>query len=352
MSFLYHNFSHYFNNQSQITRPCFFVAPIPLVWIGYLLPPGNTPVKGVGKSWSDSDSYNSSGKAKEEDAANGLSFSWKDAIKKWRGEIDIMSVIHINVPYGMLLQRIDFAVENRIHPEIYFSAEDLDVCRDEDVKHLAEILNQNGLEITFHGPFMDLSPGGVDRKVKEVTSDRISKTIELAQSFKPKTIVFHPGYEKWKFDGDVKLWLHSSLETWRPLVKKAEEIGLTLAIENVFEETPDSLKSLLEEIDSSHFRFCFDTGHHNVFSKTPLSRWVEVLGEYLCEAHLHDNHKEMDEHLPMGEGNFDFDQFFFFLLQSQLNPIYTIEPHEEAHLWRGLEALKKYINIECQNPNS
>jgi hypothetical protein len=27
-----------------------------------------------------------------------------------------------------------------------------------------------------------------------------------------------------------------------------------------------------------------------------------------------------------------------------LNPLYTIEPHEEAHLWKGLEAVKKYIN--------
>ncbi|MGD0917351.1 MAG: sugar phosphate isomerase/epimerase family protein [Thermodesulfobacteriota bacterium] len=261
-------------------------------------------------------------------------------------ENDFMTTIHINVPYAMLLQRIDFAIKNRINPEIYFSAEDLDACRDEDVRHLAEILNQNGLEITVHGPFMDLSPGGVDRKVKEVTSDRISKTIKLSQTLKPKTIVFHPGYEKWKFDGDVKLWLHSSLQTWRPLVKKAEEIGLTLAIENVFEEAPDSLRSLLEEIDSPCFRFCFDTGHHHVFSKTPLSVWIEVLGRFLCETHLHDNHKEMDEHLPMGEGDFDFDQFFSLLSRSQLHPIYTIEPHEEAHLWKGLKAVEKYISTK------
>ena len=136
-----------------------------------------------------------------------------------------MTAIHINVPYAMLLQRIDFAIEHRIHPEIYFSAEDLDACREEDVRHLAETLHQNGLEITLHGPFMDLSPGGVDRKVKEVTLDRISKTIELAQSFKPKTIVFHPGYEKWKFDGNIRLWLESSLQTWKPLVNKVEEDG-------------------------------------------------------------------------------------------------------------------------------
>jgi sugar phosphate isomerase/epimerase len=257
-----------------------------------------------------------------------------------------MPIVHINVPYSMLLQRIDFAIKNRIHPEIYFSAEDLDTCQEKDVKQLAEILHGNGLEISLHGPFMDLSPGGVDQRVKAITSDRILKTIELALFFKPKTIVFHPGYERWKFDGNVKLWLESSLQTWEPLLKKAKELGLTLAIENVFEESPDSIKSLLEEIDSPHFRFCFDTGHYHVFNRTPLPNWFEALGKYMVEVHLHDNHREMDEHLPMGEGNFDFDQFFKLLSQYRLKPIYTLEPHEENHLWRGLEAVKRYVNVK------
>ena len=263
-----------------------------------------------------------------------------------------MTVIHVNVPYSMLLSRIDFAIKNQVHPEIYFSAEDLDACRKKDAQHLSRTLQENQMETTLHGPFMDLSPGGVDRKVKEVTRDRLLKTIKLAHFFKPKMIVFHPGYERWKFDGNVKLWLDSSLKTWRPLVKEAEEMGLTLAIENVFEETPEPIKNLLEEIDSPHFRFCFDTGHHNVFSKTPLSVWMVALGRYLSEVHLHDNHKEMDEHLPVGEGGFDFNQFFALLSQYKLNPLYTIEPHEEAHLRRGLEAAKKYINVKCQNPKT
>ena len=254
-----------------------------------------------------------------------------------------MSPVHVNVPYSMLLQKNDFAIKNRIHPEIYFSAEDLDTYDEKEAKRLAETLQQNGLEITLHGPFMDLSPGGVDQKIKEVTLDRFTKVIELALFFKPKTIVFHPGYEKWKFDGNVKLWLESSLQTWKPFAREAEEMGLVIALENVYEEAPDSIKDLLEEINSPHFRFCFDTGHHHVFGKAPLPLWMETLGKYLCEVHLHDNHKEMDEHLPIGEGGFDFDQFFNLLFQFGLNPIYTIEPHEEAHLWRGLEAVKRYI---------
>ena len=74
-----------------------------------------------------------------------------------------MPLIHVNVPYPMLLQRIDFVLRNRIHPEIYFSAEDLDAYEEKEMEHLAETLRENGLETTFHGPFMDLSPGGVDR---------------------------------------------------------------------------------------------------------------------------------------------------------------------------------------------
>jgi sugar phosphate isomerase/epimerase len=254
-----------------------------------------------------------------------------------------MSPVHVNVPYSMLLQRIDFVVEKRIYPEIYFSSEDLDTTQEGDLKNLAETLRKHGLETTFHGPFMDLSPGGADRRIKEVTSDRLLKTIQWAFYFKPKAIVFHPGYEKWRFDGEVKLWLASSLQTWKPLVKEAEEMGLVLVVENVFEENPDPLALLLQEIDSPHFRFCFDTGHHHVFSQVPLSIWMESLGKYLVEVHLHDNHKEMDEHLPVGDGNFDFDIFFGLLSKLRLSPIYTIEPHHEDHFLRSLNAVKKYI---------
>ncbi len=254
-----------------------------------------------------------------------------------------MTIVHINAPFNMLISRIDFVIRHKINPEIYLSAWDLDQYDDNDFQSVADNLKKNNLDITIHGPYMDLSPGGMDQKVKQVTIERFSRVIEIASYFNPKSIVFHPGYDKWRFDGNVGLWLGSSIKTWRPLIERAEKKGLTIVIENVFEETPESIKSLLDNINSPNFRFCFDTGHQNLFSKTTLSNWIDSLGEYLFEVHLHDNHKEKDEHLPIGEGNFDFDQFFTLLSLNRINPIYTIEPHEEDHLWRGLKALKKYI---------
>ena len=83
-----------------------------------------------------------------------------------------MTVIHVNVPYSMLIHRIDFVIKHRINPEIYFSAKDLDTCNETEVQRVAHTLQQNDLEVSIHGPFMDLSPGGVDPRVKEVTRDR------------------------------------------------------------------------------------------------------------------------------------------------------------------------------------
>jgi sugar phosphate isomerase/epimerase len=257
-----------------------------------------------------------------------------------------MTPIHVNVPYPMLLERVGFVIQKGLHPEIFFGSDDLDTYREKDARDLAETLRSNGREVTFHGPFMDLSPGAFDRRIREVTVDRLSKALELAGFFKPRTIVFHPGYEKWKYNGNARPWLESSLETWRPLAEKAGEMGVTLALENVYEESPEPLRLLLEEIDSPSLRFCFDTGHHHVFGKTPLLHWFETLGKYLAEVHLHDNHKELDEHLPIGEGGFDFEQFFKLLSVFKLDPIYTIEPHQEDHLWRGLKAAKRYLSAD------
>jgi len=252
--------------------------------------------------------------------------------------------IFINVPYEMLLARLDFAIQNRLLPEIYFDGNALDTACQEDIERLARILTEQEIDCTLHGPYMDLSPGGMDTKVKGVTLERIRKTMELASLFRPMTVVFHPGYDPWRFEGYQDLWLKNSIEAWKPIATKAEETGTIVAVENVFEEKPQTLRNLIEGVNSPNFRFCFDTGHYFVFSKTPLPLWFDLLGEFIVEAHLHDNHGTSDDHLPLGEGEMDFGEFFDLLGSINPRPILAVEPHEEAHLWSSLTALEKYLS--------
>ena len=257
--------------------------------------------------------------------------------------IALLEKVQVNVPFPMLLENLEGILEMGLQPEIYFSGMTLDRLSREDVERASRRLRQKKIPVTFHGPFMDLSAGAVDEKIREVTAFRFSQVMDLVPYFEPRVIVFHPGYDRWRFDSDVALWQENSVLTWKPLAERAEALGVRLALENVFEENPSIFRGLLEAVDSSHLGWCLDTGHGHLFSEVPIIEWIEVLGARLVEVHLHDNHRQADEHLPLGHGEIDFPGIFLSLRRKNLQPIYTLEPHLQGHLEPSLEALGKYL---------
>ena len=132
----------------------------------------------------------------------------------------------------------------------------------------------------------------------------------MAETLKPEVIVFHSGYDKWKYNNRVNIWLENSLQTWGPINKRASDIGVKIAIENIFEDEPGNLEMLAKAMDSDNFGICFDTGHFNLFSKLPLQKWLGMIKPYIKELHLHDNSREGDDHLAIGDGSFDFELLF------------------------------------------
>ena len=252
-------------------------------------------------------------------------------------------IIHIAVPFDILLPRQDEIISRGVNPEIYFSSAALDTCKDVDARHLGDSLKKAGLSYTFHAPFMDLAPGGMDSKIRQATQERLEHVLHLAALIKPTVVVFHPEYDPWRHDEVFDLWFHGSIEMWTPFVKEAEKINVTLALENVFDQRPETLKKLLDEINSPHCGFCFDTGHWLIFSKSDWQEWIEVLGGRLVEVHLHDNNGDEDIHLPPGDGKFDFIGFFRHLRTQLLSPLYTLEVHQEEDLPRSLETVKGYL---------
>lgn len=239
----------------------------------------------------------------------------------------------VNVPYPMLLARIEDVVARGLSPEIVLDASTLDKLDRKQAHRLAERLQREGLENTLHAPFRDLSPGGADPKVRTVTWERFNQTVELADIFRPKCVVFHPGYDPWRFQDHERFWLQHSVETWTAIVEKAERLNLTLAVENVFENTPTTLVSLLQHVGSPHFRYCLDVGHLNVFGDVPLDHWVQIMSPYVVEIHLHDNNGSRDDHLPIGQGSIDFPKLCRLVRRYVKNePLHCLEPAREEDL--------------------
>lgn len=257
--------------------------------------------------------------------------------------MSILKKIQVNLPFPMLLENLEGVVAMGLQPELFFDGQTLDHLSWPEVQRASRKLRQKEIPITFHAPFMDLNPGAVDEKVRQVTAHRFQQIMGLVPHFYPRVIVFHPGYDRWRYDNDVDLWLEKSLLTWAPLVEQAAAFSVKLALENVFEEDPVILSRLLSAIDSPFFGYCLDSGHGKLFSKVPIVDWIEVLGSRLLELHLHDNHGQADDHLPLGQGEIDFQSIFSALQRKKLQPIITIEPHQKEHLEPSLKALEKYL---------
>jgi sugar phosphate isomerase/epimerase len=247
---------------------------------------------------------------------------------------------HVHVPYHRIEDYLHFIKENRINLEVYFSSQSLDTLKNSDIRRVKEKLDYNP-SFTVHAPFMDLSPGAVDSKARTVTIERFSHTLAIAEILEPKTIVFHSGYEKWKYALNIDLWLEKSLLTWKPLAARAADIGVKIAIENIFEDEPSNLRMLVEEVDRRNFGLCFDTGHFNLFSKGSLENWLKQLKPYILELHLHDNHGSSDEHIAVGEGTFDFATLFSTLRGMDI--IYTIEGHTPEDVRKSIGRLQDYL---------
>jgi sugar phosphate isomerase/epimerase len=244
---------------------------------------------------------------------------------------------HAHVPFNRIAEYRDLIKKKKLNLEIYFGSAVLDAITEDEVRGLRAFLDYQP-SLSIHAPFMDLSPGAVDTKVRRATTERFSQVLDIAEILRPRVIVFHSGYEKWKYALNVGIWLQKSLLTWRPVNVRASEIGVKIAIENIFEDEPSNLKLLMEEMASDNFGVCFDTGHCHLFSAVPLEDWMRSLNPYILELHLHDNDRTSDLHLPIGEGTFDFDTFFRLLARRDC--VFTLEAHTPEHFMKSLEYLK------------
>lgn len=251
--------------------------------------------------------------------------------------------VFAHVPYAQLQTHLPFILERRLNPEIFFSADALDALVPAELAAAAGVLRGEGLTCTIHSPFMDLNPGSLERLLRDATMHRFDQVLDAAEVLRPEVMVFHPGFDRWRYGEAVKSWLELSVAAWRRVLGRAKGIGTVIAVENIFEEEPSTLKALFEAVDDPNFRHCFDVGHWNLFKKVGMEQWFEALGGWIAEVHIHDNSSTRDDHAPPGDGAIDFEQFFRLMERYAPDAAYTIEAHSREHLVRSLEVLKPYL---------
>lgn len=252
--------------------------------------------------------------------------------------------IHISIPFELLRERyLETVIKNRISVEISLKAEILDKTERKTFREVASILKSEAINTSIHLPFMDLSLAGFDVLVREISLRRLLQAMEIASIFSPKVCVFHSGFHP-DYHREEKLnWRAIFIEISLPrIIKRAEDLGLKLALENTFEPEPQFMLPIFESF-SSLLYWCFDPAHARVFSEIDELEWLQVLYEYLYEIHCHDNNGKWDEHLALGQGVIRFSEIFDFLFRNNLRPLLTIEAKKEEDALLSLQYLRHIL---------
>jgi sugar phosphate isomerase/epimerase len=190
------------------------------------------------------------------------------------------------------------------------------------VDHYKSFADQERL-VSAHGPFLDLYLNSPDSAIRRVAAERIGRTLAVADELGVQFVVFHTNcLPMITHSGYYENWVRSHVHFWRKVV---EEHSTTVVLENMWDRSPEHIARVLDGVGSPRLRACLDTGHHLLFSREPLERWFEVLGENIAYLHLTDNLGDVDSELALGTGVVDWAEVTRLVARSGAQPLAVIE---------------------------
>jgi len=269
-------------------------------------------------------------------------------------EKESLKHLQVNIPLSYLQNSLylDLFKRYQLNPEIGFDAKILDSKGlSLLLKNIKKTFDTYSPRITLHAPFMDLSIGSPDAKIRNISIDRIISALNTAAFLNPESIVIHPYYSHSIHGNIFNEWLNNCLNSLQGLLNRCNELGIKLLIENTFETKPFVFLELMQTIKG--LGFCLDIGHMNVWSEIPFDIWIDNLAEFIDEIHLHDNYGKNDEHLALGEGNIDWLKILKSV-SKKLNrmPILTLEPHSIETFGKNIIICPEIIKIwSCHTAN-
>jgi len=248
-----------------------------------------------------------------------------------------------HIPWAHVATCLAPVLELGLAPEIAIKGPELDVIDEKVILQTADVLAKAGVRPRVHAPFFDLNPGALDPLIRQATGQRLTQTLTVAGLLQAELMIVHPGVDKWRYPRLEQAWLSMALEFFPPLVEQAAQRDCRLAIENIYEESPDTLVKLVDGVDSDFFGHCFDAGHWHLFGRRPMDEWLRSVSSRLFHLHLHDNHGRADEHLPVGDGTIDFSPLQKHLRLMPNAPSITLEAHSLEHLRRSLIEVNRLL---------
>lgn len=183
---------------------------------------------------------------------------------------------------------------------------------------------------TMHGAFYDVSVFSYDAKIREISKLRMRQSMEIAGELAVKGVVFHtncnpmlsnPVYDRQVVEGTCT-YMGELLEQYPDTM---------IYMENMFDSDPEMLVKISERLAKySNYGVCLDYAHAHL-SDTPIVEWITALHPYIRHLHINDNDLKRDQHLAVGAGKIDWQQFrqYYDAYFSQCSVLIETTPVEQ-----------------------
>ena len=216
----------------------------------------------------------------------------------------------------------------------------------QDAPQLDEIekeMKDAGLDfIDSHAPFgIETDMNLQVRSQRKIMFARQKLAMEIAAYFGVKSITIHVGNNRTQELATLPLQNHidAVTESLEQLLPTAEELGMTICIENIWTQTttPERLLDWKKMFPTEALGFCYDAGHANIMANgrnfaessahiswrytTPNTPpWeehaIDKMLPHIVTCHLHDNTGEKDQHQLPGNGCVDWQNVREKLMQA------------------------------------
>ncbi len=189
--------------------------------------------------------------------------------------------------------------------------------------------------IGIHGAFWNLPLDAYDPLIRDVVKRRLWQGLDVCEALGGTQMVVHSPYTTWDFnnldkdpgarDQMVEL-CHASMDD---AVRRAENIGVTLVIENIEDKDPRARVELVRSFNSNAVAVSIDTGHahyaHGSTGAPPVDYYVYAAGDKLAHIHLQDADGYADRHWLPGQGTIRWQAVFDAIRHVGTNPRLILE---------------------------
>lgn len=203
--------------------------------------------------------------------------------------------------------------------------------------------------IGIHGPFWGFTLHSKDPEIRRVVAHRMDQGLDACIALGGSHMVVHSPYTTWDHNnldatpGARDVVIELVHDTLGAAVRKAEDAGIEIVIENIEDVDPTERLRLAESFGSEAVRLSLDTGHamyaHGTNGAPPVDYYVRSAGAMLAHVHLQDADGYADRHWQIGEGSVPWPAVFKALAQDAPHARLVLELRDPA----GIPASMAYL---------